>query len=333
MFLVAPAQGLGTGFWAHEWVKVWDLSKHPISRRVQGMPLLQSPMQNGSWSGKRIASARFVAWVKALLATGGSGMGDLMTGHSAKATALSWLNKAHVSRDDSAILGHHVVKSDRTVLAYSRDHQAGPLRTLECVYRDIREGRFLPDCTRSGYYPGDAHSMQSPAQLRSHDSELPVERDAKQSWYRSNTSQRELQWSPCQSALDAAADQEGEGSPDCSGSTQSSESSSSSSSDEDMDEDLDQCHEDGRSLVHQVRESCLVYRQIKTKTLHLLPLGSASDRFICGRSKAASHKPFKASVEVQHWWCKQCRQGKPLRDMGSMTEALDQAVKRARREA
>ena len=23
MFLVAPAQGLGTGFWAHEWVKVW----------------------------------------------------------------------------------------------------------------------------------------------------------------------------------------------------------------------------------------------------------------------------------------------------------------------
>ena len=108
------------------------------------MPLLQSPMQNGSWSGKKIASARFVAWVKALLATGGSGMGDLMTGHSAKATALSWLDKAHVSRDDSAILGHHVVKGDRTMLAYSRDHQAGPLRTLERVYREIREGRFLP---------------------------------------------------------------------------------------------------------------------------------------------------------------------------------------------
>ena len=42
MFLVAPAQGLGTGFWAHEWVKVWDLSKHPISQAVQ-MPLLQRP--------------------------------------------------------------------------------------------------------------------------------------------------------------------------------------------------------------------------------------------------------------------------------------------------
>ena len=27
-----------------------------------------------------------------------------------------------------------------------------------------------------------------------------------------------------------------------------------------MDEDLDQCHEDGRSLVHQVRESCLASR-------------------------------------------------------------------------
>ena len=236
MFLVAPAQGLGTGFWAHEWVKVWDLSKHPIFEGVQGMPLLQSPMQNGSWSGKKIGSARFVAWVKALLATGGSGMGDLMTGHSAKATALSWLDKAHVSRDDSAILGHHVVKRDRTMLAYSRDHQAGPLRTLERVYRDIREGRFLPDCTRSGYYPGVARSMQSPAQLRSHDAELPAERDAEQSWYRSDLEAEELvghqpdgtavePLPECavddlltRAALDAAADQEGEGSPGCLGS-------------------------------------------------------------------------------------------------------------------
>ena len=55
-------------------------------------------------------------------------------------------------------------------------------------------------------------------------------------------------------ASDAAAHQEGEGSLGCSGSTESSESSSSSSSDDDMDEDLDQCHEDGRSLVHQVRD-------------------------------------------------------------------------------
>ena len=99
------------------------------------MPLLQSPMQNGSWSGKKIASARFVASVKALLATGGSGMGDLMTGHSAKATGFSWLDKGHVSCDDSAILGHHVVKGDRTMLAYSRDHEANPLRTLERVYQ------------------------------------------------------------------------------------------------------------------------------------------------------------------------------------------------------
>ena len=50
----------------------------------------------------------------------------------------------------------------------------------------------------------------------------------------------ELQLSPGQS------DQEGEGLPGCSGSTESSESSSSSSSDDDMDEE---CHEDGRSRL------------------------------------------------------------------------------------
>ena len=80
----------------------------------------------------------------------------------------------------------------RAIGLYSRDHQAGPLRTLERVYRDIREGRFLPDCTRSGYYPGDARSMQSPAQLRSRDSELPIERDAEQSWYRSDLESAQL---------------------------------------------------------------------------------------------------------------------------------------------
>ena len=187
--------------------------------------------------------------------------------------------------------------------------------------------------------------MQSPAQLRSHDTELPAERDAEQSWYRSDVEAEELvghqpDGTAPEPLPECAVDDllsraalEGEGWPGCSGSTESSESSSSSSSDDDMDEDLDQCHEDGRSLVHQVRESCLVSQQVKTKTLHLLRVGSSSDRFVCGRSKAASHNPFKSSVEAQHWWCKQCRQGKPLRDMGSMTEALDRAVKRARREA
>ena len=34
--------------------------------------------------------------------------------------------------------------------------------------------------------------MQSPAQLRSHDVELPAERDAEQSWYRSDLEAEEL---------------------------------------------------------------------------------------------------------------------------------------------
>ena len=259
-------------------------------------------------------------------------MGDLMTGHSAKATALSWLDKAHVSRDDRCL---HIQGITR--LAPSEPWSVCTVTSERAASSQIAPGQVTTLGTRA---PCSRCVCMTPA-----------ERDAEQSWYCSDVEAEELvghqpdgtavePLPECAvddvltcAALDAAANQEGEGSPGCSGSTESSESSSSSSSDDDMDEDLDQCHEDGRSLVHQVRESCLVYQQIKTKTLHLLPLRFCSDRFICGRSKAASHKPFKSSVEVQHWRRKQCRQGKPLRDMGSMTEALDRAVKRARREA
>jgi hypothetical protein len=72
--------------------------------------------------------------------------------HSMKATPLAWFAKAGLGADDRKLLGGHVLKSDETMIAYSRDALAGPLARLEQVYLDIRHGRFLPDSSRSGRF-------------------------------------------------------------------------------------------------------------------------------------------------------------------------------------
>ena len=76
--------------------------------------------------------------------------GDGVKGHSAKVTSLTWLAKVDISEISHCILGHHVPKGSAAVTAYSRDEQAGPLRELMQVYKDIRAKLFLPDAIRSG---------------------------------------------------------------------------------------------------------------------------------------------------------------------------------------
>ena len=45
-----------------------------------------------------------------------------------------------------------MASSEKMVLLYSRDAAAAPLRCLEGILADIREGKFMPDNTRSGYF-------------------------------------------------------------------------------------------------------------------------------------------------------------------------------------
>ena len=47
-------------------------------------------------------------------------------------------------------LGGQLHAGDESLLAYSRDSLAGPLRELEKLYSAIQSGEFNPDCDRSG---------------------------------------------------------------------------------------------------------------------------------------------------------------------------------------
>jgi hypothetical protein len=75
-----------------------------------------------------------------------------VTSHSFKATLLSWSAKAGLSKEHRCILGYHTIDSNQSMLHYSRDEQAAPLRELKKLLRFIKLGQFKPDNTRSGYY-------------------------------------------------------------------------------------------------------------------------------------------------------------------------------------
>ena len=80
-------------------------------------------------------------------------VGDIrLATHSCKATLLSWCSKAHWAHDDRRLLGYHTSSADSSMLVYSRDAMAGPLRALWGVISKVVSGEFN---TRSFYYPSD----------------------------------------------------------------------------------------------------------------------------------------------------------------------------------
>ena len=70
---------------------------------------------------------------------------------SLKATALSWAAKRGLPETTRLLLGHHSPHELGSMITYSRDSMAAPLRALQELVDEIHSGVFLPDSTRSGY--------------------------------------------------------------------------------------------------------------------------------------------------------------------------------------
>ena len=151
LYLVAPIKGVGGACWGRTWCRVAQQLGIELSSMPDGSALLQSPLASGVLSGRAICATKLMSWLRAILQ--GSGLSpEHFTGHSAKTTTLSWMAKANVSEATRCVLGHHTPKGTTAVITYSRDEQSGPLRELAVVYRDIRNGRFRPDASRSGMF-------------------------------------------------------------------------------------------------------------------------------------------------------------------------------------
>ena len=104
--------------------------------------------------------------------------GRRVSSHSAKATLLSYLAKYGAEISVREILGAHVSHL-KSVIRYSRDALAGPLRVLCQLLADLRAGAFNPDDTRSGYFnkvvPEVSQSQVAAVQTISDDEDVKVE--------------------------------------------------------------------------------------------------------------------------------------------------------------
>ena len=141
----APAHGVTTDNWALQWLQARE------GLRIVDLgffPLMPAPDRNLEPTKRPISTQEAKLWIRHLL-------GDLvssetkLTSHSCKCTCLSFLAKRGVSVEDRLTLGYHSNKM-RIALVYSRDAAARPLAILAQVLREIREGIFEPDNTRSG---------------------------------------------------------------------------------------------------------------------------------------------------------------------------------------
>ena len=140
------------------WIPVWmELrEKHFVAARGdERMPLLPNPAAGNTWSKMPLGVSAGSQWLRALLNGVAHNSSVPLGTHSCKATLLSWAAKWAMPHGPRRILGYHSEGRDKSLLTYSRDGMAGPLRLLCKMLQDVKAGRFLPDSTRSGRFPGD----------------------------------------------------------------------------------------------------------------------------------------------------------------------------------
>ena len=268
---------------------------------------------------------------------------------------MSWVAKADLNMDVQAILGHHAIAGRKSVITYSREIQAGPLRHLIAVLSRVRSGAFHPDRTRSGMVTEARASSDESRWYHAVSTEFgswdKVADDVGSGGQASGDipafppEPPSCPMSPEPQVVDQASgeDELGELPPIPSSqqsacasedgsdvsSSDSDSSSTSSSIDGSDDEKVQEAGEHACDLgVKKSLDGCPMFRHVRTKTIHVGPLGSAWTRFLCGRPKTKEHVEMRSAVSVSDWMCKQCSMGKGIQDTSGLNEALDRVLKR-----
>ena len=155
MFLpvAAPAYGVTEDCWGSQWLEVRQAL---AIDDLKCFPLMPAPDSSLEPTKRPISTLEAKRWMHYLLGVDLMKVGAKLTSHSCKCTCLSYLAKRGAGYEDRLVLGYHANKL-RMSLTYSRDSAARPLAVLSHVLREIREGIFEPDATRSGRLrPGTA---------------------------------------------------------------------------------------------------------------------------------------------------------------------------------
>lgn len=293
--MTAPVKGISGLNWAQAWLVARMECELP-SGKLGEVPLLPAPNLNGGWCKRPLSSSEAVNWMRQLCILFGVRFIDGVRAHSMKVTLLSWAAKRGLPPDVRKALGYHIDSNELSMMTYSRDAMARPLRKLEAMLAEVRLGTFLPDESRSG------RLVSKPLEEASGESDLRRELTH---LHEPEVEQAESDWYAVQNSEDPnmATDLVEPGDlTDC-----SSSSSSSSGSESDCEERVIFCAipEQKRKPFVFDQDGCDVYQHTKYKTLHVKPK-QETFKFKCGRTL---HKGYKKITGVLrfHWpKCGQC---------------------------
>ena len=178
--VAGPVQGvIADSDWANAYLKLlYDegfIDDYGYATRGH---LLTAPLEEGGWSSRRVDSSELSAWLREFLRSEGFIESAVVkiASHSLKRTFLSYCAKFGVSHDSRRTLGYHVDPASTSMAIYSRDMLAKPLRDLDEVLESIRSHGFLPDASRSGYFPKKVQALTSSEDSSSDCSSAPTER-------------------------------------------------------------------------------------------------------------------------------------------------------------
>ena len=148
-----PAVAMAHGVTLENWAATWLVVRSSIGGNIaDGFPLMPAPGMDDEPTKRPLSSEEMGKWVRMLFERHNIDLsGRKITSHSCKSTLLSYMAKFECDIPTREILGGHVSHL-KSVLTYSRDSLAGPLRELEKCLHAIRSMRFSPDASRSGRF-------------------------------------------------------------------------------------------------------------------------------------------------------------------------------------
>ena len=150
--VACPVPGVSRHQWATGWLYHREL--HGLSAGV-GKPTMPAPVHGGGWSTLPLGPSEAAMWLREVLAEPKLVSPSQAIGtHSAKATVLSWMCKAHAPGDIQRLAGYHVDPGSKSALEYSRDSQAPVVHFIEGMLLAIFSELFRPDETRAGRWCG-----------------------------------------------------------------------------------------------------------------------------------------------------------------------------------
>ena len=320
--VLAPAYGLCGDSWGKAFIRAAAAIGVDLVNHVG--PMINCPDFTGQLTGRYPTSTEVTAWLNGILDKLIDGRAPGLTSHGLKASLLAWAGKAGLSEYDRHVLGGHTMKGRQVMATYSRDILAAPVRALEEVISSVRHGNFFPDSSRANMFSSvpaevvESHVSDSVVKVStpSNAIELPEDQPGEQT---EETLDGES--GPC----DDLEAEDGDSDSDSTSSTSSSEVS-----DTDADKCMGGCEERPKLQKFEWKPGCTIYKNSKTKKLHLKADGSSSSVFLCGRQQSSDFVPFEGVIATESSKCKQCDVCKPLQNAGAAASHLEQFLSRSR---